>query len=801
MKKLLMVLAALMTFGLQAATVDPSGYIYLNENDPGGQYSFAENKGRWYENGTAITGAMPTDRDYLVQGASASSYRTLRVGGNVQFPGQSLTLDYGEIKASDGNPYTVGNLIVYYGRLTTAKGNGYIKTAGGIEIKSNGVLNFYGTCGRRLECAAPIVGDETTKIRLEAAEDTTAGTAIAIPYWAVMISGDNSSFKGAIETKCMWRYPTALIVKGDKALGAVCPMSFDSKAALLGNGGTVSGVRTISVGAEFVLGAYTTDGMIIGGGVTISGNGSSVISVTNCDNKAVTTFGNVSLAGVSKVVLKSGTTKFTSEYNNPTVPVEVMPGAKITSEEGANVGPVSSHEANSYITVVLPTLDVGALNRTNDGFSYPLLSAVSINSDDFWLYGGVTRESFVVRNSAQGVPTLYWERLADSDHGVVYLTHDQGNGQDDSFGTEKVESYGSNWSSGEYVKSANDYIVEKGQGLRNRHERTFAGHLLSILEGGELSLHANTTADAFQMFQSGRLMVRGTSECSFSGGILVRSAADSWVNVETENGKLDLVAALSGFGNVRYRGYNGQTDKTGTINVVGDNSGFTGKVSVPHKKMTVRFKNAAALGGNPRKFVSDGFLVGDGVTLQCDDEYAFGVTEPNRGVTLNGTVNFDVSVDQTCQILSKICGQGPVVKKDAGTLELGGENGFANGVTVQGGTLKLSHANAVGLGTLTVAGGALEIGSGVTVCVKGANPISSSGSIPLTIDAFQSERKWVPVFWFPDVESLSAEEVAAKFVVRKDGGNVPVKWKVDASDEGGVLVSARIQFGVILVVR
>lgn len=190
-------------------------------------------------------------------------------------------------------------------------------------------------------------------------------------------------------------------------------------------------------------------------------------------------------------------------------------------------------------------------------------------------------------------------------------------------------------------------------------------------------------------------------------------------------------------------------------------------------------------------------------------------TAPSRGVSprkkfaveanvesrVNGTVNFDVSVDQTCQILSKICGQGPVVKKDAGTLELGGENGFANGVKVQGGTLKLSHANAVGLGTLTVAGGALEIGSGVTVCIKGANPISSSGSIPLTIDAFQSERKWVPVFWFPDVESLSAEEVAAKFVVRKDGGNVPVKWKVDASDEGGVLVSARIQFGVILVVR
>ena len=112
-----------------AANVSTDGYVYLNADDPGGNYSF-RTEGRWYENGSPASSAPTSGKNYLVQSTSGSM-RVLRVDGSRIFQGSSLTLDNGEIRASGGNPFTVDSLIVYKGMMSAANASTQLKMAGG----------------------------------------------------------------------------------------------------------------------------------------------------------------------------------------------------------------------------------------------------------------------------------------------------------------------------------------------------------------------------------------------------------------------------------------------------------------------------------------------------------------------------------------------------------------------------------------------------------------------------------------------------------------------------------------------
>ena len=76
-------------------------------------------------------------------------------------------------------------------------------------------------------------------------------------------------------------------------------------------------------------------------------------------------------------------------------------------------------------------------------------------------------------------------------------------------------------------------------------------------------------------------------------------------------------------------------------------------------------------------------------------------------------------------------GKGSVVKKNAGTLILAGDNRYSNGTSIQGGTLLAAHDHALGAGAAAVAaGGTLEIMEGVSV----TNAVTLAADATLQID-------------------------------------------------------------------
>ncbi|WP_457150155.1 SdrD B-like domain-containing protein [Mesorhizobium sp. P5_C1] len=99
------------------------------------------------------------------------------------------------------------------------------------------------------------------------------------------------------------------------------------------------------------------------------------------------------------------------------------------------------------------------------------------------------------------------------------------------------------------------------------------------------------------------------------------------------------------------------------------------------------------------------------------------------GIFLHGTtINFATALGQISTINDVIQdgdGIGGIVMKGAGTLQLGGANGFAGGITVYSGTLSLANTTAAGSGAINFFGhGALQLASGVNI----ANQLKNFGT-------------------------------------------------------------------------
>lgn len=791
-----------------AANVSTDGYVYLNADDPGGNYSF-HTVGRWYENGSPASSAPTSGKNYLVQSTSGSM-RVLRVDGSRIFQGSSLTLDNGEIRASGGNPFTVGSLIVYKGMMSAANASTQLKMAGGIAMWDGGELHFGGGWRRSFECSANITGGSTAKLVVDASGYDMSATAVTVPYWLVCLSGDNSAFTGSITVNTYaWEdkqiyLPSALVAGSDNSLGNASTMSFASRTALLGKGAAISDARSVNVGGLFTIGAYTAGnagyGLKLDGGMTITGTGSSILYITNCVPSAVTVLGNVNLSGFVKIVVQTGTLKFAAGYNQPSVPVEVATGAKIASEDGAIVGSISRMDESVPFAVVLPSVNADALNRSNAGFSYAILSSASLSSlelADFDLYGGVTREYFEIADNANNVPTLYWKRDADNAHGVYWAY-----GKDSGSGYI-VDAYWTNDGSTKVrAGSANDYIIEDGKMVRqySTSQSNFAGHMLSVLGGGDLSIQDGTMANTadLQLFENGIIKLRGISAAgTFGGTMTVRTSANGYAKVEAEAGTLNLNSSLIGDGNVRY-----QTSASGTIYVKGDDRAFIGKVQIPHSALTVKFAGENAVGGNPARFAANGLEVADGVTLWCDATYPFSVTQPNRGVKVLGVANVDVADGQTCEMTTAISGAGSIVKKNAGTLRLGNDDSsFTGGVTLNMGVIEAVSTNAFGVSSLTYAGGTLKVSCDGPLVIRGPTPISASSPVPVAVSPNGAD--WdgakTPLFLFPDSTGITDATIGSYIVPTGRRANA-TKYIVE-STVAGILVSAKADRGLSIFIR
>jgi autotransporter-associated beta strand protein len=109
------------------------------------------------------------------------------------------------------------------------------------------------------------------------------------------------------------------------------------------------------------------------------------------------------------------------------------------------------------------------------------------------------------------------------------------------------------------------------------------------------------------------------------------------------------------------------------------------------------------------------------------DSVTFANGPVNRNITISGivvpssvTVNNGAGNDYSFSG-GAIDGGASIVKSGAGKLTLGSANTHVGGVTLNAGTLNLNHPNALGAGTLTIAGGSLDNTSGAPLTVATNN--------------------------------------------------------------------------------
>ncbi len=114
---------------------------------------------------------------------------------------------------------------------------------------------------------------------------------------------------------------------------------------------------------------------------------------------------------------------------------------------------------------------------------------------------------------------------------------------------------------------------------------------------------------------------------------------------------------------------------------------------------------------------------------------------------------------------------GKLVKAGAGTLELSGANTYSGGTTISGGTVKTGNTTALGTGKVTVAGGNLELASGLEVSdlevtsgtITFGNGTKLTVSEAITLDA--SAIKLAEGLTFSSTDAIDLIEASAGLTV------------------------------------
>ena len=144
---------------------------------------------------------------------------------------------------------------------------------------------------------------------------------------------------------------------------------------------------------------------------------------------------------------------------------------------------------------------------------------------------------------------------------------------------------------------------------------------------------------------------------------------------------------------------------SGTLVLSGSNT-YTGPTTVAAGVLAIA--NDMNLGSPPVP-PTTGQLVFNGGTLQATASFAL---DTNRGITLNGTGTISVDPGMTLVMGAVVDGPGGLIKSDSGSLELSGANSYDGATTVNGGTVRLQNASALGdtTGATTVnSGAAIEL--------------------------------------------------------------------------------------------
>ena len=128
---------------------------------------------------------------------------------------------------------------------------------------------------------------------------------------------------------------------------------------------------------------------------------------------------------------------------------------------------------------------------------------------------------------------------------------------------------------------------------------------------------------------------------------------------------------------------------------------------------------------------------GTGSKVHFHAPVTFDTYDSAAGVARTVTISADVENGKTIGTYSggRYDVGGAIIKKNAGTLVVSGDNTFTGGTTVNGGTLLAAHDHALGTGPASVgAGGTLELMEGVSV----TNAVTLAADATLLIDGAEA---------------------------------------------------------------
>jgi fibronectin-binding autotransporter adhesin len=211
---------------------------------------------------------------------------------------------------------------------------------------------------------------------------------------------------------------------------------------------------------------------------------------------------------------------------------------------------------------------------------------------------------------------------------------------------------------------------------------------------GTLSLTGTNTYSGTTTVTAGTLNVgrAGTSGTLGSGAVIVGAAGRLLLNRTND---LLVTNAISGAGEV-IKG------SAGTTTLTGDNSGYTGTLSVTNG--TLQIGNGGTTGSLGTGAVANDATLA--INLASDITLA-------QAITGNGALR---KLGSGVTTISGNVTQGSATV-EAGTLALSGSNSFTNGITVAGGTLSLRSANAAGgaTGLIRTTGSVIDYADGLTM--------------------------------------------------------------------------------------
>ncbi|WP_233235904.1 autotransporter-associated beta strand repeat-containing protein [Bordetella sp. LUAb4] len=615
----------------------------------------------------------------------------LTLGGAIAGDGALIKQDGGTLTLTGTNTYTGGAQL----QGGTLIGSAASLGAGGVASSAGTQLTFQqdanGTYGGVLSGAGNVEKTGAGALTLTGANSLT-GATVGVAGGTLVAQG-GQALTGAglvrVDTGATLQLDgsesIAALAGGGQvavqspailALGGATDSSFDGM--LTGTGGlskvgsgtlalngasTLSGNTDINAGTLALNGTLESGAIIVHNGGTLSGNGQATGAVTvqdlgHLDVNAIhggLTVGSLTLSQDSQIDAGLGAAS-TSGLINVTGDVALNGRLNVTDVGGFGTGVYriinygGSQVGGGALTLgTLPagvdpanlTLQTVVLGQVN------LLNQNSPNEIQFWDGGNVTSDGTIAGGS----------------------------------GTWGGAGGNTNWTDA------------------NGANNTTWGGQFAVFQGDPagapytVTVSGPQTITGMQFSTDGYTLTADPTGALVANNSIANGAADN-VGIRVEPGLTATIdTPITGTGTIAKR-------DTGTL-VLGGANTYTGGTRVEGGVLQIDANENLGADGTSVAF--------DGGTLRITgtDMTQLGSTTANRDVTLEaGGGTFDIAAPAaTVAVGGTISGAGALGKTGSGTLLLAGDNTYAGGTQLTGGTLQVGSSGALGTGTLTAAGG------------------------------------------------------------------------------------------------